>query len=66
VLVERTCVGLDVHARSVVACAIADVAGEIQTLRVAPKPEAISAGTRALPGPVAVAYDWLWYSSPAV
>jgi transposase len=61
VLVERTCVGLDVHARSVVACAIDVEAGEIRTLRVSPKQraktEGIVAGVGSLPGPVAVAYE---------
>jgi len=49
--------GLGCSRRSVVACAIDDVAGEIQTLRVSPKTEAIVAWVRALPGPVAVAYE---------
>jgi len=57
VLVERTCVGLDVHARSVVACAIDDVAGEIRTQRVSAKTEAIVEWVRTLPGPVAVTYE---------
>jgi transposase len=57
VLVERTWVGLDVHARSVVACTIDDEVGEIQTLRVSPRTEAIVEWVRALPGPVAVAYE---------
>ena len=57
VLVERTWVGLDVHARSVVACAIDEALGEIRTLRVSPKTEAIVAWAQALPGPVVVAYE---------
>jgi transposase len=57
VLAERTCVGLDVHARSVVGCMIDDESGEVVTLRLSPKPEAIVAWVRSLPGPVAVAYE---------
>jgi len=34
---ERTYVGLDVHARSVVACMIDNEVGEIRTLRLSPK-----------------------------
>jgi transposase len=57
VLAERTCVGLDVHARSVVGCAIDDEAGEIRTQRVSPKTEAIVEWVLAQPGPVAVTYE---------
>ena len=56
-LAERTCVGLDVHARSVVGCAIDDEAGEIRTQRVSPKTEAIVEWVLAQPGPVAVTYE---------
>ena len=56
-LVERTCVGLDVHARSVVGCMIDSVAGEIATVRLSPKSDAIVAWIGSLPGPVAVAYE---------
>ena len=56
-LVERTWAGLDVYARSVVACAIDDDSGEIRTLRLSPKTEAIVDWVRALPGPTAVAYE---------
>lgn len=56
-LVERTWVGLDVHARSVVACSIDQVSGEARTLRVSPKTEQIVAWVSSLPGPVAVAYE---------
>jgi len=38
---ERTCVGLDVHARSVVGCMIDNEAGEIATLRLSPRTESI-------------------------
>jgi transposase len=57
VLLERTCVGLDVHARSVVVCAIDGEAGEVRTLGVSPKTEAVVAWVASLPGPVAVAYE---------
>ena len=56
-LAERTRVGLDVHARSVVGCAIDDEAGEIRTQRVSPKTEAIVEWVLAQPGPVAVTYE---------
>ncbi len=54
---ERTSVGLDVHARSVVACGIDDVTGEMFRARLCPKFEVIHAWLRELPGPVAVVYE---------
>ena len=55
---ERTSVGLDVHARSVVAAAIDGVTGEVIQARLTPSHRATSGpGCRALPGPVAVAYE---------
>lgn len=54
---ERTFVGLDVHARSVVACALDDVTGELTRARLVPQPEVILAWLRQLPGPVAVVYE---------
>lgn len=54
---ERTWVGLDVHARSVVAGVIDDLTGEMMHLRVAPQTEAIVAWVESLPSPVAVAYE---------
>ena len=56
-LAERTWVGLDVHARSVVGCAIDDEACEIRSQRVAPQTDAIVAWVLELPGPVAVTYE---------
>ena len=56
-LVERTWVGLDVHARSVVACAIDGAAGGMRMQRVSPRTEAVVEWVRMLPGPVAVAYE---------
>ena len=54
---ERTSVGLDVHARSVVACGIDDETGELFRTRLGPQPEVIVDWLRQLPGPVAVTYE---------
>jgi transposase len=54
---ERTSVGLDVHARSVVACGIDDVTGEVFRARLCPEPEAVLGWLGGLPGPVAVTYE---------
>ena len=54
---ERTSVGLDVHARSVVACGIDGDTGELFRARLCPQPEAVLAWLRELPGPVAVVYE---------
>lgn len=54
---ERTSVGLDVHARSVVAAAIDGVTGEVHRARLVPAHEEIASWVRALPGPVAVVYE---------
>src|SRR5450759_6011341 len=51
---ERTSVGLDVHARSVVACGIDASTGEMFRARLGPQPEAVLGWLRELPGPVAV------------
>jgi transposase len=50
-------VGLDVHARSVVAGVIDDLTGDVLHLRVAPQVEQVVAWVLGLPGPVAVAYE---------
>ena len=55
--IERTCVGLDVHARSVVACAIDSEAGEVRSLRLSPKTEAVVGWVCSLPAPAAVTYE---------
>ncbi|WP_405070192.1 IS110 family transposase [Kribbella sp. NBC_01510] len=55
--VERTSVGLDVHARSVVAAAIDGVTGELVQARLTPSHEHIRSWLGDLPGPVAVAYE---------
>lgn len=54
---ERTSVGLDVHARSIVAAAIDGQTGEISRARLVPVPGEVIAWVRRLPGPVATAYE---------
>ncbi len=54
---ERTSVGLDVHARSVVAAAIDGVTGELIKTRLTPSHEHIRSWLADVPGPVAVAYE---------
>ena len=54
---ERTSVGLDVHARSVVAHAVDGVTGEVFTARLVPDPGAVVAWLGQLPGPVATMYE---------
>ena len=54
---ERTSVGLDVHARSVVAAAIDGVTGEVFRARLTPGNEEILGWVRALPGPPVVVYE---------
>jgi transposase len=54
---NRTCVGLDVHARSVWACTVDDESGEMRTSRISPKTAEIVKWARALPGEVEVAYE---------
>lgn len=55
--IERTSVGLDVHARSVVAAAIDGVTGELVQERLVPDPEVVIGWVGSLPGPVAVTYE---------
>ena len=55
--IERTSVGLDVHARSVAAAAIDGVTGEVLQTRLTPSYEHIRSWISELPGPVAVAYE---------
>ena len=54
---ERMSVGLDVHARSVVAAAIDTTTGELFRERLVPSNEIVLDWLRRLPGPVAVAYE---------
>jgi transposase len=57
VFIERTSVGLDVHARSVVAAAIDGVTGELVQARLTPSHDDIRSWLSRLEGPVAVAYE---------
>jgi transposase len=57
VIVERTSVGLDVHARSVVATALDSVTGEVFKTTLVPTHDAVIDWLRALPGPVATTYE---------
>jgi transposase len=57
VLANRTSVGLDVHARSVVACGLDGQTGRLFECRLTPDHGEIIGWIRALPGPVAVAYE---------
>ena len=54
---ERTNVGLDVHARSVVAHAMDVQTGESFKARLCPDPVDVTAWIQALPGPAAVIYE---------
>ncbi len=54
---ERRSVGLDVHARSVVAAAIDGVTGEVFRARLTPDHEHVLGWVRGLPGPAAAVYE---------
>jgi transposase len=54
---ERTSVGLDVHARSVSAAAIDGVTGELVRQRLVPEQRVIIDWVRGLPGPAVVTYE---------
>src|SRR4051812_43618582 len=54
---ERTSVGLDVHARSVSAAAIDGTTGELIRQRLVPDQRVVIDWVRALPGPAAVTYE---------
>lgn len=56
-MLERTFVGLDVHARSVVACGIDTVTGEIVQARLSPDVDELWCWLQRLDGPLAVAYE---------
>ena len=56
-IADRTFVGLDVHARSVVACAIDAVTGEVSRARLTPGFEELWRWLQGFAGPVAVAYE---------
>jgi len=57
VFTERTSVGLDVHARSVVAHAMDTITGEILRARLCPDPVEVTRWVKGLPGPAAVIYE---------
>ncbi|TQM01642.1 transposase [Pseudonocardia kunmingensis] len=54
---KRTSVGLDVHARSVVACGLDGVTGELSERRLTPDHAELLGWLQALPGPVEVVYE---------
>jgi transposase len=54
---ERTSVGLDVHARSIVGCGLDAVTGRTTQRRLIPSAEVVLGWLEQLPGPVAVAYE---------
>src|SRR5260370_19947293 len=54
---EGSCVGLDVHDRSVVAGVIDQGSGEVRSLRVPPGPAETVAWLKTLPTPVRVVYE---------
>jgi transposase len=54
---QRTSVGLDVHARSVVACGIDGETGQVFARRLTPQHGEILAWIRNLPTPVTVTYE---------
>jgi transposase len=54
---EGSWVGLDVHARSVVGCAIDEKTAEIRTQRIGARTEQIVDWVRAQPGPVVACYE---------
>lgn len=56
-MVEGSWVGLDVHARSLVAGVLVAGSGELRTVRVSPRVAETVAWLRGLPGPVRVAYE---------
>jgi len=54
---QRTSVGLDVHARSVVGCGLDGETGELFERRLTPAHGGVLSWVRSLPGPVAVTYE---------
>jgi transposase len=56
-VLEGTSVGLDVHARSIVAGVLDTATGELWSRRLPPANEAVLSWVGSLPGPVAVAYE---------
>ncbi len=54
---QRTSVGLDVHARSVVGCGVDRETGEVFQRRLTPSREEVQDWIRSLPAPAAVVYE---------
>jgi transposase len=57
VIGQRTSVGLDVHARSVVGCGLDVQTGEVLRARLTPAHEQVIGWLRSLPGPVRATYE---------
>jgi transposase len=57
VVVQRTSVGLDVHARSVLACGVDRETGQVFERRLTPSHDEIAAWIASLPGPAAAVYE---------
>jgi transposase len=57
VIGQRTSVGLDVHARSVVGCGLDGQTGELLRTRLTPAHEQVIGWLRSLPGPIKVTYE---------
>jgi transposase len=57
VVAQRTSVGLDVHARSVMACGLERETGEVFEQRLTPNHDEIAAWIWSLPGPSAAVYE---------
>jgi transposase len=57
VIIERTSVGLDVHARSVVAAGLDSATGEVFKTTLTPAHDEVIGWLRSLPGPVATTYE---------
>jgi len=57
VIVERTSVGLDVHARSVVATGLDSITGEVFKTTLVPNHDEVIGWLRGLPGSVATVYE---------
>lgn len=55
--IQRTSVGLDVHARSVVGCGLDGETGEVFQRRLSPDHREILEWINGLPAPVAVTYE---------
>ncbi len=54
---ERTFIGLDVHAKTIVACALDTATGEVIRAKMNPDPVAVLAWLQTLAGPVQVVYE---------